>query len=192
MIKSLKQSFLNERNAFSVPKSTQKSIPIKRIFKDGIWLCGNGKFTKCWRFSDINYSVASYDDQMEMFLAWCNTLNAFSTDATYKVTIHNHRLDRKEFSRTLLMETQGDNLDNYRGEYNKMLLEKAGDSNGLIQEKYITVSVSKKTIEEARTFFARIDNDLTANFSKLSSALKPLDNSERLHIFHDFYRIGII
>ena len=46
---------------------------------------------------------------------------------------------------------RGDACDVYRREYNQMLLDKATGANGIIQEKYITVSVWKKDIEEART-----------------------------------------
>ena len=50
-----------------------------------------------------------------------------------------------------------------------MLLDKATGANGIIQEKYITVSVWKKDIEEARTYFARIGADLIAHFAALGS-----------------------
>lgn len=38
-----------ERDAFSVPRSVQKSIPIKRIYQDGVFQV-SGKFSKTWRF----------------------------------------------------------------------------------------------------------------------------------------------
>lgn len=53
----------SERDVFSVPRSVQKSIPIKRIYKDGIFEV-SGKFSKTWRFFDVNYAVASLDKQM--------------------------------------------------------------------------------------------------------------------------------
>lgn len=88
------------------------------------------------------------------------------------------------------MGLRGDNLDLYRKEYNAILTEKAAESNNLVQDKYITVPVSKKNIEEARTFFNRMDNDLGKSFSKLDSAAKPLESHDRLRIFHDFFRPG--
>ena len=42
----------------------------------------------------------------------------------------------------------GDGLDAYRKEYNGVLTEKAIASNNLIQDKYITVSVARKGIDE--------------------------------------------
>ena len=56
-----------ERDGFHVPKSVQKSIPIKKVYKDGI-LQVSGKFSKTWRFFDVNYAVASPEKQTEIFM----------------------------------------------------------------------------------------------------------------------------
>lgn len=71
-----------------------------------------------------------------------------------------------------------------------MLLDKATGANGITQEKYITITVAKKDIEEARAYFARIGADLTAHFANLGSKCVPLNAVERLRILHDFYRPG--
>lgn len=71
-----------------------------------------------------------------------------------------------------------------------MLLEKATGANSMVQDKYITVSVCKKNIEDARTYFSRVGNDMIAHLSKLGSRCTELDVEERLRIFHDFYRVG--
>ena len=62
------------------------------------------------------------------------------------------------------------------------------DSNNIVHEKYITISSEKKNIEEARTFFARVGNDLTVDFGKISSHITELNYKERLRIFYDFFR----
>ena len=38
-----------ERDAFHIPRSVQQSIPIKRVYKDGIFQV-SGRFSKTWRF----------------------------------------------------------------------------------------------------------------------------------------------
>lgn len=48
---------------------------------------------------------------------------------------------------------KGDRLDEYREEYNKILLEKATGANAIVQDKYMTISVCKKSIEDARNYF---------------------------------------
>ncbi|MDG0810333.1 VirB4-like conjugal transfer ATPase, CD1110 family [Cohnella rhizosphaerae] len=71
-----------------------------------------------------------------------------------------------------------------------MLLDKATGSNDTYQEKYITVSVAKKSIEEARQYFARIGADLAGHFSRLGSKCLELNATDRLRRLHDFYRVG--
>lgn len=75
-------------------------------------------------------------------------------------------------------------------EYNKMLLDKTTGANSIVQDKYVTVSVCKKNIEEARNYFARVGADLIAHFSRLGSKCVELDAGDKLRIFHDFYRTG--
>ncbi len=190
MIKTLAAANKSERETFKIPRSVQQSIPIQRVFRDGIWQTGRNKYSRTWRFADINYSVASHEDQQEMFLAYCGVLNSLPTGATAKITINNRRLNGADFQHSVLMRLKGDELDRYRQEYNGILTEKALESNNLIQDKYITISVARKSIDEARTFFKRVDIDLSKSFGKLDSGAKPLDNHERLRIFHDFFRPG--
>ena len=42
MIKTLQEANRSERDAFKIPRSVQQSIPIRRIYRDGIWQVGNG------------------------------------------------------------------------------------------------------------------------------------------------------
>ena len=88
------------------------------------------------------------------------------------------------------MPMKRDGLDGYRMEYNNMLLDKATGANGITQEKYVTISVSKKDIEEARAYFARVGADLTTHFTGLGSKCVALNAVQRLRILHDFYRPG--
>ena len=59
-----------------------------------------------------------------------------------------------------------------------------------VQDKYVTVSVCKKNIEEARNYFARVGADLISHFARLGSKCVELEAEEKLRIFHDFYRTG--
>ena len=189
MIKSIKAILAQDKEKFKVPRKVQDLIPIKNIWPDGIFKVGN-KFSKSFRFSDINYLVASREDKESMFLTYSDLLNSLDSGATTKITINNHRLNRSDFEESILMPMKQDGLDEYRKEYNDMLLDKATGANGITQEKYITITVAKKDIEEARAYFVRIGADLTAHFANLGSKCVPLNAVERLRILHDFYRPG--
>ena len=189
MMKSLQRVIKQDKEVYRVPHKVQDVIPIRRIWPDGIFLVGN-KYSKMYRFSDINYLVASREDKESMFLRYSDLLNSLDSGATTKITINNRRVNKRDFEKDILMPLRGDDMDQYRKEYNQMLLDKATGGNGIMQDKYLTVSVQKKDIEEARTYFGRIGADLTSHFSKLGSKCVELNATQRLQVLHDFYRSG--
>ena len=189
MIKSLRTLFKQDKESYKVPKSVQDYIPIQKMWDDGIFKVGN-RYTKTFRFDDINYAVASREDKEAMFLEYSELLNSLDSGVTTKITINNHCRNRADFERSVLIPFKEDGLDIYRKEYNDMLLDKATGANSITQEKYITISVHKKDITEARNYFNRIGSELSSHFAKLGSVCSDIDGIERLRILHDFYRAG--
>lgn len=196
MIKTLKVLSKQEQEKLRIPRRVQDMIPIQVIWKDGIFQVGKQKsgnlkqFSKTYRFDDINYAVASREDKEAMFLDYAELLNSLDSGVNTKITINNRRLNQKDFEKSILLARQGDELDQYRDEYNQMLLSKATGVSSMVQEKYLTVTVYKKTIEEARSYFARVGSDLAAHLTRLGSKCIELNAEERLRISHDFYRAG--
>jgi hypothetical protein len=179
-----------DKMKFKVPRSVQEAIPIQRLWADGIFQFGT-KFSKTIRFSDINYAIASKEDKTEMFLGYSELLNALDTGATTKITIHNRHINRKNFEETILLPPKEDGLEVYRREYNEMLLDKAtGNSSSVEQERYLTVSIHKRNVEEARTFFSRVTSDVTTRLAHLDSHGEELDAAQRLQALRDFYCPG--
>ena len=217
-MKTLRNLKRLEKERFVVPRSVQDVIPIKAIWEDGIFLVGNAerksfgifaligrfimglfgikqynklkKYAKTYRFEDINYSVASNEDKEAMFREYSELLNSFDSGATYKISIIVKRLDKEEFKESILIPLKGDGLDVYRIEYNQILLDEAAGANGFIQLKYITVSVHRKNIEEARNFFSRVGTDMSSHLNRLGSRAIVLDAGDKLRLLHDFFRPG--
>ena len=75
MIKSIKAILAQDKEKFKVPRKVQDLIPIKNIWPDGIFKVGN-KFSKSFRFSDINYLVASREDKESIQILGKFSLNA--------------------------------------------------------------------------------------------------------------------
>lgn len=187
MIQSLRRK---DREHYPMPKSVQQWMPIQRVYADGIFFYG-GRFSKTFRFTDINYAIAAKDDQMAMFLQWCAVINALDVGAAIKLSLYNRRVNRADYEQSIMMPMRNDAQDVYRREWNEFILEQAtSSSNNITQDKLLTISVQKKNIEEARSYFARINAELQARFAQLSSSLTALDAKERLRIFHDFFRSG--
>lgn len=50
-----------------IPRSVQDTIPVDSIYSDGIFCIGN-RYSKSFRFMDINYSIASKSDKKDLFI----------------------------------------------------------------------------------------------------------------------------
>ncbi len=190
MIKTLSNILKQDKEKFKVPRKVQDIVPVRTIWPDGIFLVGKNKYSKMYRFEDINYAVASREDKESMFLEYSEILNSLDSGATTKITINNRRLNKIDFEEQILIKMTGDNLDEYREEYNEMLIDKATGSNSIIQDKYVTVSVHKKSIDDARVYFSRVGAELITKFNRLGSKCTELDAVQRLRIIHDFFRTG--
>lgn len=190
MIKTLKIVGKQEKESIEIPRKVQDLIPIQTIYNDGIFMVAPGKYTKSFKFEDINYAVASRADKESMFLKYGEILNSFDSGATTKLTINNRRMDKREIARDILLPSREDRLDEYRKEYNKILLDKALGTTAIVQDKYVTVSVFKNSVEDARTYFSRVGAELQIHFNKLGSKLTEMNAEERLKILFNFYRIG--
>ena len=188
IIKTLLKAVKAEKEPFRILRSVQDAVPIRRIWPDGIFQVGN-RFSKSFSFTDINYAVAGKGDKTAMFLDYSELLNALDSGASAKITINNRRMDKAAFERSLLLPMREDGLDHFRREYNGMLLSKVtGANNSILQERYLTVSVHKKNIEEARSYFSRVGTDIITHLAQLSSVGRELDVQSRLQILRDFFK----
>ena len=188
IVKTLSKATKLEKEKFTIPKSVQDAIPIQRIWSDGIFQIGS-RFSKTFSFTDINYSIAGKEDKTAMFLDYSEFLNALDSGASAKITINNRRINKAEFESSLLLPMKEDGLDHFRKEYNEMLLSKvSGTNNSVVQDRYITVTVAKRNIDEARTYFSRVGTDLITHLSQLSSIGRELDAEARLQVFRDFFK----
>ena len=190
MLKTLAQIFKRDKEKFKIPKSAQNVIPVKALWSDGIFLVGKDKYSKSFKFLDINYAVASNEDKEAMFIDYSDLLNSLDTGAMAKITINNRRINKLDFEKTILLDMKDDGLDKYRKEYNQMLINQAKEANEIIQEKILTISIYKKSVEEARNYFNRVGSELITKFNALGSKCIELNAEERLRILHDFYRTG--
>lgn len=68
MIKILRNLYHRDKDRFRIPRSVQQTIPIRRLWKDGVFevtkgVYSKGVYSKTYRFTDINYADASPEDK---------------------------------------------------------------------------------------------------------------------------------
>ena len=95
MSKTLLSMKKKNSEAFVAPKSCQDAIPIKRVYDDGIFQVGRELFSKTFKFTDINYAVADYDDKQNMLQEYADFLSTLDAGVPAKITINNRSLIRR-------------------------------------------------------------------------------------------------
>lgn len=171
------------------PKYLQDTMGFQRISREGIFEVMKGRYSRTYRFQDINYVTAGTDDQMEILKQYCKTVNAI--DVSFKITINNRNKNMQEFRENVLFHRKGDGFDWLREAYNRITESRIVEGKqGIEQERYLTVCVERKGYEQAKAFFATFEATLKQNFAELGSIIEPLDAKERLRILFNFYRMG--
>ena len=189
-MRTLDRAMKSDRIKFKVPRSVQDTIPVQRIWPDGIFQVGE-KYSKMWAFSDVNYAVASKEDKTAMFLDYADFLNALDSGVSAKITVNNRRANQAEYARQLLSPPQHDAMDKYRKEFNHLVVDRISQANnGYTTERYITISVVRRNIDEARNYFTRINTEIVTHMGQLSSKVTELDAAARLEVLRDFYKSG--
>lgn len=175
----------------AAPSSVLDLVEIKSIAENGIFEVGKGGiFTKTYMFSDINYSKAGEDAQLDILLGWCRFLN--SQSAPFKITINNKNKNMNTLKDEVMFFHTEDGYDDYRDEFNSEIEDKILNGRmGIEQEMYITVRYElTSSYEDAKNYFMTLEAGMVQSFKNIGSRLMPLNATERLRILHDFYRFG--
>ena len=174
---------------YRTPKSIQETIEIKKIAENGIFEVADGRYSKCYRFSDINYSTMTEKEQEDIFIRYCRFLD--SMDCCFKITINNKNRDMQDLRETVLMHYKGDGFDEGRRAYNDIIEEKIMEgTQGIRQELYLTLIVTRKSFDEAKVQFATLESSVRKPYQQLGTDITPLDGNERLKILYGFYHLG--
>lgn len=166
------------------PQSAQQTIPYVEMLRDGVCKVREGFYTKTIEYEDINYSVASSDDQAAIFDGYCAFLNYFDAALPFQLSFINHR-SRPENRYSVNIPPQSDEFDSIRGEYVDMLGNQiAKSNNGIVRSKYITFGINADGIGAARPRLERVEADIMGNFKKLGVQSRPLAGRERMEVLH--------
>ena len=94
---------------YKTPKSIQETIEIMAVAENGIFEVSKNKYSKCYRFQDINYTTATEDEQIVIFERYCKFLN--SLDCNYKITINNKNKNMDELRDKVLIAEKNDGFN---------------------------------------------------------------------------------
>ncbi len=174
---------------YKVPKSIQETIEIMKVAENGIFEVAKNRFSKCYRFQDINYTTTNEIEQIDIFERYCRFLN--SLDVSFKITINNKNKDMEQVRDRVFLQDRNDGFDHFRKAYNDIMEKKIHEGRqGIEQERYLTITIERKNFEEAKAQFATIEASVHKAFNELGADIIPLSGNERMKVLHDFYHLG--
>ena len=172
----------NERKK---PYSAQQTIDFKEMWPDGVCQVTDTFFSKTIQFQDINYKLAHNEDKDMIFNGWCGVLNAFDPTVSYQFSFLNLTTNEEEFEESVTIPPQGDDFDEIREEYSRMLQgQLAKGNNALTKTKYITFGIKAGSIKTARPRLEQIELGLLSEMRRMGVAAESLNGKERLRIMH--------
>ena len=180
MSKAKKQKNGNKHRALSA----QQTIPYIAMHPDGICQIPGGLYTKTLEYEDINYAVASTEDQTAIISGWSACLNYFDSSLPFQLSFVNRR-SRNANRYKVNIPAQEDAFNSIRGEYVEMLKGQiAKSNNGIERYKYITFGLPAEGATEARPRLGRVEADVMGNLKRLGVQSRPLDGRDRLAVLH--------
>ena len=164
--------------------SAQQTIPYVAMHPDGVCKLPGGLYTKTVEYEDINYSVASTEDQTAIFGGWSSFLNYFDSSLPFQLSFINRRSHSRSRYKVNIPQAD-DDFNSVREEFTGMLKNQiARSNNGIERSKYITFGIPAGGIVEARPRLERVEADVMGNFKRLGVPCEPLDGRARLALLH--------
>jgi len=167
----------------------QKSIPIDEIYADGTWRSGE-VYSQMWSVSDINYAMQSDDKKQNILAKMGRIYSNIPTDCWAQLCIVSQRMDEISFERDVLYHRANDGLDAYRVERNRLMKAYAKEIGNVKQQKYLILSTNKQNSKDARERLNQVQRSMLGELSNIGCKVCALDNSARLEVLHNFFRIG--
>ena len=164
--------------------SAQQTIPYVAMHPDGVCKLPGGLYTKTVEYEDINYSVASTEDQTAIFGGWSSFLNYFDSSLPFQLSFINRRSrDRSRYK--VNIPPAEDHFNSVREEFTSMLKNQiAKSNNGIERTKYITFGLPAEGVAEARPRLERVEADVMGNLHRLGVQSEPLSGRDRLALLH--------
>ena len=186
-LKMLKK--VKKKEKIKIPQTITDSIPYTQVYENGIIESAGGRFSKSYHFESINFKTATDAKQYSIAELYGTFLSSFEADVNVQITLYNRTINMEDFQKEVLLDMQQDKLNEYREEYNEMLISKmTGAKNNLEIAKILTVSLFAENIIEAIEKFAQIDILVTENMTHITKkAAPPLSIEERLEILNSIY-----
>lgn len=188
---------LYDQPLYMNPRSTEEVFPVKAIDDSGIFTLNNGKYSKSFVLSDINFAGVTDMEQKTIIINFSKVLN--SVNCRFSYTVANEYVDKNSFSNRILYKKRNDDMDDLCDAFNEVINEKVTDAKqGLYQTIYFTLTVDANNIRDAKNMFSSIEATLSSSLVQIGingmagSTLEPISINQRMQTWFNFTHSGIM
>lgn len=170
--------------------SVQDSIPYCYCYKNGVIETKPGHFSRAYELKDINFAIAPYHEQKEMYKSFERLLNIFHAGTNFQIFIQNHKADKAETMSNIHYTPQTDGLNFLRKEMNELLVDKISTGkNSIKQVKYLVVSLKDENASQAKRTLEGYDSEINNSIKEISKDIEtvPCTLEERLSSMFKVY-----
>ncbi len=172
-------------------RSVQQAMPNAKVYESGMMEFKGHLYSMTYQLEDVDFSTGSEEDQRDFVTDYMDILNSLEgLNCSVKLTLFNRNINQRMIHYRVLDTNYNDGYDKYRQEYNSIRQHNAMASGGMIQDKFITVTVERQSVDIAAEFFADFIKSFNKKLERLHSKITQLNANERMRLFWDFYRCG--
>lgn len=162
--------------------TVQEVIDFKGITPEGIVFSGKDCYSKLYSLTDANFVTEPEAKQVDTLVNFTRFVNRFPDKIDISIIIVNRRNTVAELANSYHLKSQGDALDVYREDYNKIIDAKIEEGhNDISKLKYIMLTVHAKSLREAESEFTAADVSLQETIKAINKVgVRQLNAIERM------------
>lgn len=178
------------------PKSIQQMLQVKRVTRSGIFILPKNRYSALWHFSDINYRGRSDEENSQLLLALAKIYDGIPVGDDFKIMIWNHRRSEKYLQQNFLYAADGadygsDLVNQLAADMDEEILKKMVEGrNGLLQDKFVLITTTRKSLEAAEAHFNELDAKLTRDLRGIGSQVNRVDAELRVNMLYAMLNPG--
>lgn len=178
------------------PVSTQEALSIKSIEESGIFELNNGRFSKLYTLSDVNFLGITQAEQIAMIQRFGRVMDAMPFRFSY--TIANEYVDEKVFNNRILYHLNHDKYDSLKEDYNAVIKDKLTDAKqGLYQTLYMNLTCEADDIRDAKQILSSNEAAVRIAFKEMGvngiqgSSMEAVSIDDRMQQLYKFTHTGL-
>lgn len=174
------------------PRTAKNLIAYDAMLPNGIASLGDGRWSATMSLGDIDYQIATQEQQMDIVDRWGRFLNSLPDGMGLEITVVTRTLDPDEVTRSIVMREQNDRYDRLRDDFNRNVRAlMSGGTTCSMTDKYLTFTLDDQDRQHACMLLNRATLAAASQLRSVHGCeARKLGRTERLRVLHSMLRKG--